>query len=228
MNPTTPDNQTSPPENRGERFILAAGMPRSGSTWLYNVARLILEANFTESECWCGWIEDFRARTARRVNLVKLHEFDDRMAAMADTILYCYRDVRDVLASYDRMWGTPPTVEAAEGLLRQFDRWMEVQTCVVRYDELVGRPERVIAIIAKSLGFQVDTHHLTRRLADLSFQSSGSRSDEYHKVNLYHPKHTTHGGHATWHGKIDPRVIAEIESRFGDWFERYSYLSLTR
>jgi hypothetical protein len=214
-------------ENRpGGPFILAAGMPRSGSTWLYNLTRLILDDNLTSKEYWSGWIDDFHgdAASASGLSLIKIHEFDADLAASAAAIVYSYRDIRDVLASSQRMWGTPPSVQTAEALVAQFERWIAVCSIALRYDELVACPENAVRRVAAALGFKVDPHSLIGRLHELSFESPGRSACDYHRINLYHRNHVTHGGHGTWQGTVDPRLIEEVEARFAGWFERYGYL----
>lgn len=209
------------------RLILAAGMQRSGSTWLYNAARLILEDNCPEDERWAGWVGHFDANVARANSLLKVHDFDYALADMADVTLYCYRDIRDVIASASRVWNTVPSFEMAETLVDQFAHWMEVQDLVIRYDEILSQPDQVIGKIARTLGYDVDCRHVMQRLAGLSYDSPGPRDAVQHAVNLYHPGHVTDGGHGTWSPYVDGDLIRRIEEHFADWFNRYSYLPLS-
>ena len=52
-------------------IILSAGMPRSGSTWLFNAARLLLRANGEPSS---GWIGDWSSLPRKPVLLLKVSE----------------------------------------------------------------------------------------------------------------------------------------------------------
>lgn len=206
------------------RLILSAGMQRSGSTWLYNVARFVLEQNLGGEDFWSGWIEDRPPGIAKKAILVKMHNFDADQVAAAHVILYCYRDIRDVLASAYRTWGIPPSLDMADALVDQFNHWMPAQNCLVRYDEMMSRPDLAIKRIAAALGHEVDVPEVKRQLAGLSYDSPGPRSKEHHLVNLFHPNHITDGRHETWHGCVAPELVAAIEHRHAEWFSRHGYL----
>ena len=51
------------------QLILSAGIPRSGSTWLYNAARLLLSAGGQDS-LEAAWIEDYDRESPAALHLV--------------------------------------------------------------------------------------------------------------------------------------------------------------
>ena len=207
-----------------DRLLLVAGMPRSGSTWLYNVIRLALEDVIAGAQIWSGWTEDLDRASGERTKLVKLHDFDEILAAEADIIIYSYRDIRDVIASSYRMWGTAPTVEHAQSLVSQFQHWYDRCNVLIRYDELIARPLQIVTRVTAALGIHPDPAKIVERLRPLSSLPPESATDSYHRTTLYHRNHLTHGGHVTWKNDVDAAVIRAIEVRFADWFKRYSYL----
>ncbi len=95
--------------------VVAAGMPRSGSTWQYNCARLILKhlglSNVTtgfvdtESSFFFNLMDE---EQGSRVFLIKAHRFVVRLAQRADVILTSHRDLRDVFASLRDHCATTP------------------------------------------------------------------------------------------------------------------------
>ena len=98
-------------------------MPRSGSTWLYNAARLLLRrAPQGGADLSGGWIGDWRRLPKRRRLLLKVHEFDPFLAKKARLVLYSYRDLRDALASCRRKFDIEPSLEATIQRALQRDR----------------------------------------------------------------------------------------------------------
>ncbi len=98
------------------RLILSAGISRSGSTWLYNAARLLLSHDGAAKVAG-AWIEDYDADDPAPVHLVKLHDPDAMLAEKADLVLTGRRDLRDIAASIQRMkW-----VDSEEALLAFLD-----------------------------------------------------------------------------------------------------------
>ena len=81
-------------------LILAAGMQRSASAWLYNAARLLLTSSPSVAEQFsCGWIGDWEQIPKKNYMLIKVHDFNKSLAGQSKCILYSFRDIRDVIAS---------------------------------------------------------------------------------------------------------------------------------
>src|SRR5262245_15346631 len=78
---------------RRSALVLSAGMPRSGSTWLFNAARLLLRQTVAPDELGSGWVGDWARLPKRPWLLLKVHEYDAFLARRARAILYSYRDV---------------------------------------------------------------------------------------------------------------------------------------
>ena len=78
------------------RLILSAGMPRSGSTWLYNAVRLLINSSFgLKNNFSCGWIGDWNDIPKKDVMLIKIHDFDEQIVNnhidSTDIIVYTYK-----------------------------------------------------------------------------------------------------------------------------------------
>src|SRR5210317_631864 len=103
-------------------LILAAGMQRSASTWLYNAARLVLTSSPSVAEKFsCGWIGDWQQIPKQNYMLIKIHEFNKSLADQSKYILYSFRDIRDVIASGMRKFGWIPSLEVADNLINQHE-----------------------------------------------------------------------------------------------------------
>jgi len=73
------------------RLILSSGMPRSGSTLLYNILRLCLEKKHG-AELVSGWLDDFDNLPKGRVYLLKTHNTNLYYALRSQYVFYTYRD----------------------------------------------------------------------------------------------------------------------------------------
>ena len=97
------------------KIILSAGMPRSGSTWLYNAARLLLiSSSSVGNNLSSGWIEDLGTLSKKEVMLIKIHDLPKFLSKKSQIILYSYRDLRDALASSKRKFGNEPSMDKAK------------------------------------------------------------------------------------------------------------------
>lgn len=92
--------ETPPPfaQKGSPGIIIASGMRRSGSTWMFNALRFILEEH--------GYNPYFRFRAIfdpadlkQGVAIIKTHKMVKELAKHADVIITSHRDLRDVAAS---------------------------------------------------------------------------------------------------------------------------------
>jgi len=56
--------------------VLCAGIPRSGSTWLYNAARLLLAHAAGPARVYGAWVEQYDPSHPEPWHVVKAHEPD--------------------------------------------------------------------------------------------------------------------------------------------------------
>lgn len=206
-------------------LILAAGMPRSASTWLYNAVRLLISRlPGMDQQFSCGWIGDWRQIPRRRIMLIKVHDYHKQLVEQASCILYSYRDVRDAIASSLRKFGQPPTLEVADEYLSQYEKWTGVADFVMRYETMLEDRTGMVMQIARQLGIaDTDPDGITAAIAELGYRSEGPRNRHYHTTNLFHAGHITDGRHGSWKGVLDEPLVRAIEERHKAWFEKCGY-----
>jgi hypothetical protein len=206
---------------RRSRIVLSAGMPRSGSTWLFNAARLLLrraEGDGLSS----GWVGDWPSLQQGRTVLLKLHDFDAPLVRRADVVLYSYRDVRDVLASSKRKFGTPPSVEAAKRLLEHDRRWRQAARLVMRYESMLADPAAVVKELAEVL--EIRNVNSAAVVEEIRALDASATAGGYDRETLLHPGHVTDGRHGSWDGWLDGDLLRQVETECGDWMTANGYL----
>jgi hypothetical protein len=206
---------------RRTRIVLSAGMPRSGSTWLYNAARLLLSSRDEPS---CGWIDDWARLPVGRVMLIKVHAFDPFLARGAGIILYSYRDVRDALASSKRCFGVEPSVELARQWLDADRQWRARADFVMRYESMLADPRSVVGELARVVNISpIDPDEILEQLAQLDCRVAHTGAGGYDVETLLHPGHITDGRHGSWDGWLSPALLREIEDECADWLTANEY-----
>ena len=206
-------------------LILAAGMPRSASTWLYNAARLILcSVSSIERDFSCGFIDDWDQIPPQKYRLIKMHEYDPVYVEQAHRVVYSYRDIRDVMASNYRKFGFKPAMETADFLIRQHELWIGVAHYVMRYETMLEGKEDIIGQLARCLGFdEIDSATMVSQLDALRYESPGPKNENYHRINLYHRGHITDGRHGSWKEIIDQSLLDRIVEKYRNWFGNNGY-----
>lgn len=206
-------------------FITAAGMPRSASTWLYNVARLLLCSSPSIAKSFsCGWIKDLGNIPGKKYMLIKVHAYNQNLVDQSKCIIYSYRDIRDSLASLYRKFGQIPSIKAADALVVQHQRWMNVADFVMCYESMLEDKVTVIKQLAKLFGMEnIDPDQIIKSIEQMSYQSEGSKNANYHNVNMYHIGHVTDGRHGSWKGVLDDDLLKQIEEKHRGWFDKLGY-----
>lgn len=175
--------------------IVVAGLPRSGSTWLFNAARLVLGTDGPPP--YAAWVGDYRPRTATAaVHLVKLH-LPDQLTFPCNRILTSDRPIEACVASLIRMgWLASEAGVVDRGrrfLLSLRDHWRARSDLEVAYEDILARPARVVAQVADTLGRAVGPAE-AERIAGVLAALRAPEAGPYDPVTLLHPRHRADGG----------------------------------
>ena len=207
-----------------KKLIVTAGMPRSGSTWLYNAVRLLLEYT-GKLDIGAGWISDFNSFKNHDVVILKIHYFEPVIANNATMILYSYRDIRDALASFKRKFGNEPSIEQARKFIHNDKIWREKASFIMKYEDMIAAQEKTLEEIARFSGIiHADLKQVIRDINAMTYEKGEKRNDVYNMENLLHKNHITDGRHGSWDGYVPEDLITQIESEFKDWLQFNGYL----
>ena len=208
------------------RIILAAGTQRSGSTWAFNVARLILSNQDTSLKA--TWIDDY-VPGGETSALLKIHSPDDQWSEKAATVLTCHRDLRDIIVSlHDRGWvnkeDKDAALAAAKTAREAHEYWSARSAIDLSYEEIINHPVASTQRVAKACGIFIDSKQAAKIVHEVDDLVDGTAS--YNPENLLHPSHRRDGRIGRWVGNLDADTAEAIVSENRDWFVRLGYLTL--
>lgn len=204
-------------------------MMRSGSTWLFNALRLLLEQ--TGEPVYAIWFTDYRreADAGEGFALAKLHAADDRLARAAWRSYTCHRDLRDVAVSLqdmnlasDRESQLKVLQEARDG----YDFWARRASLDIPYRRIVDDPAGVLGALAGDLGVSVVTDHL-KQIASALTAMDGSEVESdapYDPVTIMHKEHRFDGRPGRYADSLDPATAELIVQTHRDWLAQRGYL----
>lgn len=182
--------------------VVVAGVPRSGSTWVYNAVRLLCAGNGLSYHA--GWHADYDPAAHRGTDLhvVKLHD-PAELDFTVHRILTSQRDLVERLASHVRMGWTRPEPEAIRAsalrMAKLAEYWAARSDHETRFVDIAERPQEVVQAIAAALDLPCDPALARRIAADLAElpdrDSAGpdaqgpTDSHEHDPATLLHPGH---------------------------------------
>ncbi len=209
-------------------IYLCAGLCRSGSTWQYNAVRLILQKSSTP-DLVSGWIAEKESLLSHQNVVIKIHSYDESLAAKADVILTSHRDLRDVAASLYRKFNVEFSLETMREKFRDYVLWAKVANHDLHYENLLTDRMRELKNTAAALGLssaalaQLPYEKILQELEGEQFDESRSTSLGHDAVNLLHNGHITDGRHGSWKNCVPPEIVSAIEQEFADWMISKGY-----
>jgi GT2 family glycosyltransferase len=211
-------------------IILAAGMARSGSTWLFNVIRILLgRTGHPLYACWVDERDENAERQAYNV-LIKIHDPSEELASKASAIFTSHRDLRDVAisalhagfaADSSEMIGIAASARAAH------DFWAPRSRVDIRYSDIVASPTLCVIRIALALAQPIDDRSAAQ-VAEAVDQLAPivEPNSSHDRTNLLHAKHRIDGRPGRWIGDLDPETARAIELANVGWLSRYGFLNM--
>jgi hypothetical protein len=176
---------------RKHNIIVIAGVPRSGSTWLFNATRLVLEK--TSAKVYAAWYEDYaqNMQTEYDFHVVKLHR-PDQLTFQYDYLLTTRRELVQQLGSLIRMnWLSDDPVQIrqkAEYLQSLFVFWENYSNLCIEYQNIVADPEAAISQIGSLLDKTLTTREVSKIADDLEVLQVPN-GKHYDPKTLLHPNH---------------------------------------
>jgi hypothetical protein len=203
-------------------------MYRSGSTWLYNAVRLVLEEARVPGVT-AGWIADREKILAARHSVLKIHAYDEKLAEPGNIVLTSHRDLRDIAASLSRKFSF--TMETLQETVEAHARWAEVAVYDLRYENLLTDRMRELRKVAGLLRLPEPTvealpfESILGKLEGEKFTEKRSTAQRFDSVNLLHDGHITDGRHGSWDGALSTESVREIEQKYRPWLTARGYLT---
>ncbi len=207
-----------------KHVIIVAGMRHSGSTALFNIIRLTLEALELEYISCYSEHNDCVTNVLDHKNnyLVKTHELRDDLLSIASIIFTARRDLRDAVASAKRRgFHTFKTIGGAVEYAKYnrglHDLWQPYSDYEFIYEEFMREPSVVINTVLQVLGAEtVDQNKIYDNLIRLP-------TDRYEET-LLSPTHITDPDRAlSFSDTLDEAVVDKIELQHRNWLDRYGY-----
>lgn len=174
--------------------VICAGPHRSGSTWLYNATRLILDP------AYACFHRHYDPENPAENHVIKIHGYKK---IESDFILMSSRNWIDVTTSAVRM-GITKISEIEEFVEREFLKnflpWQSVADLVVDYEEMISDKPGQIKRIAEKLGVDVNPVQIHQKVESLVPPTSGRDI-----LTHLHANHISNGEY-----KLDPLVQERI------------------
>ena len=204
-------------------LVVVAGIPRSGSTWMFNAVKAILETQ--EQAVVSQWIEEKRPFSAEAVNLVKVHAPDSELKSEADIVLSSFRDLRDIAASVIAMgWADEgQALGTIDAIRLAHDFWSSGSVLDVPYEVLKENPFRIVKALASAMGIRLTDCKVSEVVSSIPHTAKAIGPGGYDPVSLLHERHVNDGTPGRWRYSLSEKLAAGIWLRHSDWLATHGY-----
>lgn len=199
---------------------MSGGMPRSGSTLLFNILRLCLK-EVARGGLAAGWIEDLLSLPPGKIYLVKTHQFDKFLLWRAKHVFYSYRDVRDALVSGQRKFSIVPSVSLCREYINEYLLARKYADLMLKFEYFTANTEESVAEVVRVLGVNVDVSLIVSQLPSVGVATG--KVDGYDKETLLHNGHSTGTQSGSWRENLPVVLQRQINDEFAWWFEENGY-----
>jgi hypothetical protein len=198
-------------------MILSAGLPRSGSTWLFNALRLLLTEEGKSFKS--GWCDDLDL-TGKENFLVKVHGKRPDLAERAYFVATCHRDLRDIAQSLLSMgWCSIDNIVGLVGSIRRdHEYWIKIASVNLSYEDILSNSERCLTDLSKAIKIEAHIPSITQKISNLAVPDTYDK-----KETLLHPGHRQDGRSGRWRDQLPEAIAVQIELENRDWLERFGY-----
>lgn len=234
-------------------WIFCGGMQRSGSTLQYQIASELVETRGIgeriEYHAPADHDRVFQRHPSTGFKVFKSHTLTNEIRSIIKKndglVLYCFRDIRDVISSLKQKNAhTPFTLEYIEGLARflveQDTAWTQLPGIhISRYEDFVHDLEGEVSRIANHIGISIASETASRIASLFSILEQRKRiaairpddaifADEdntYDPHSLLHRNHIHSGESGYFRTALSEAEQSAILRHAGDWLEARGYQS---
>ena len=230
-------------------FIFCGGMYRSGSSLQYNIASEIIERLKigTREKYYPIHEEYFKNKFNEDYKTFKSHilskEIEEEIKNNNAYVLLTYRDIRDVMASWQKKNNLIFTVEDglkwAGNTIRTFQKWENIsckKKLISKYEIFSGNIKKEVARISEFIGFDIENkiadkieeilkvENLNKRLESLSNdQIEVDNNLSWDKKTLIHLNHFHDGSIGKYKNELDIELQKMVKKEFNSWLCNHGY-----
>lgn len=203
------------------RLVVSSGMPRSGSTLLFNILREILLTKYQEKDLSTCWITEIKEQKFSKVYLIKTHYVGRFLKLFGNEIFYTYRDIRTAAVSRNKRFNEAITMKMFDEYIKQYQYAKQIGALCIKYEDFIDNQAFWIGKIADKLKLTIDVQTIADKVAQI--KPPKKQTDGHEKSTLLHAGHITGSNENDWLEYIDENLMKELTTKYQWWFDECGY-----
>ena len=211
--------------------ILVCGMPRSMTTWIFNVLDILLPSDYEKV-----WIDPSEKSSSRYLasgikSLGKCHFYSDELAIKSDVVIYSYRDIRLSAISYKNKFNAIDVDVLAHAWEIAEDKWTPRASLIMKYEDVTHEPikaiEKIRAILlAKGIiPSDIKNSKILKTIEGRFDSKAKSEVIEFSSETMILPAHRTYTPSLELMSAGDRKLYKEMTAQFHVWLLKHGYVT---
>jgi hypothetical protein len=204
-------------------------VPRSGSTLLFNICRLIFNQYYGKDKVYATWCQFHQKEKEKDHNIIKLHEKDENLIKWSDKIITTVRDLRYILASYSD-FNKKFNIDNKENLRNAcsvfcslVDYYYKIADYIFKYEEYQEDKRKIITEIINCLNLDIEKININSILVEIEKIKKANYASLDKKITQMHPNHISNKTNMPIEKRLTLAQIEFIEKNFSWYFSKFGY-----
>ena len=204
-------------------------MPRSGSTLLFNLCRMLFEEEYGKDKTYATWTQFFKENQQKKYNIIKNHDRVQKLIDWADLIIASVRDPRYVIASYSdfnpkfNVNSESQIKSVCSSYIKTFEIMKTLSDYTFRYESYFNDKTKIIKEIMNVLGINGSKVDINKIIKDLDAIKNTKYEKLDRAVTQMHPNHISPKTNKTIQERLTKEQIRFIESNFSRFMLEHGY-----
>lgn len=204
-------------------------MPRSGSTLLFNLCRMLFEEEYGKDKTYATWTQFFKENQQKKYNIIKNHDRVQKLIDWADLIITSVRDPRYVIASYSDfnpkfdVNSESQIKSVCSSYIKTFETMKPLSDYTFRYESYFNDKTKIIKEIMNVLGINESKIDINKIIKDLDAIKNTKYEKLDRAVTQMHPNHISPKTNKTIQERLTKEQIRFIESNFSRFMLEHGY-----
>lgn len=204
-------------------------MPRSGSTLLFNLCRMLFEEEYGKDKTYATWTQFFKENQQKKYNIIKNHDRVQKLIDWADLIITSVRDPRYVIASYSdfnpkfNVNSESQIKSVCSSYIKTFEIMKTLSDYTFRYESYFNDKTKIIKEIMNVLGINGSKIDINKIIKDLDAIKNTKYEKLDRAVTQMHPNHISPKTNKTIQERLTKEQIRFIESNFSRFMLEHGY-----
>lgn len=209
--------------------VLISTVPRSGSTLLFNMCRLLFEQAHGIENTYTNWCQFYQKENEKKYNIVKIHDRNAQFTNWSDKILTSIRDIRYIIASYadfnKKFQVNDPTnmKNVCRGFLQILESNCKVSDYIFKYEDYLIDPYKIVFDVTKCLEIPKEKINIEEIVKQLERIKKAKYNSLDKQKTQMHPNHISPKTNLHITERLTVEQLRFIEYNFSWFFEKYNY-----